>query len=78
MKVSVEITPGVKEPYAVIYTSQVTDEIQRTVDLFGTGDTPITAFFEEKLIILQPEDIFMVRVEDGDTILLPVYMLGLI
>ena len=69
MKVSVEITPGVKEPYAVIYTSQVTDEIQRTVDLFGTGDTPITAFFEEKLIILQPEDIFMVRVEDGDTIL---------
>ena len=56
MKVSVEITPGVKEPYAVIYTSQVTDEIQRTVDLLGTGDTPITAFLEEKLIILQPEE----------------------
>ena len=69
MKVSVEITPGVKEPYAVIYTSQVTDEIQRTVDLLGTGDTPITALLEEKLIILQPDDIFMVRVEDGDTIL---------
>jgi len=69
MKVSVEITPGVKEPYAVIYTSQVTDEIQRTVDLLGTGDTPITAFLEEKLIILQPDDIFMVRVEEGDTIL---------
>ena len=69
MKVSVEITPGVKEPYAVIYTAQVTEEIQRTIDLLGTGDTPVTAFFEEKLIILQPEDIFMVRVEDGDTIL---------
>ena len=69
MKVSVEITPGVKEPYAVIYTAQVTEEIQRTIDLLGTGDTPVTAYHEEKLIILQPEDIFMVRVEDGDTIL---------
>ena len=69
MKVSVEITPGVKEPYAVIYTAQVTEEIQRTIDLLGTGDTPVTAYHEEKLIILQPEDIFKVRVEDGDTIL---------
>ncbi len=69
MKVSVEITPGVKEPYAVIHTAQVTEEIQRTIDLLGTGDTPVTAYHEEKLIILQPEDIFMVRVEDGDTIL---------
>ena len=69
MKVSVEITPGVKEPYAVIYAAQVTDEIQRTVDLLGTGDTPVTAYHEEKLIILQPEDIFMVKVENGDTIL---------
>ena len=69
MKVSVEITPGVKEPYAVIYTAQVTEEIQRTIDLLGTGDTPVTAYHEEKLVILQPEDIFMVRVEDGDTIL---------
>ena len=69
MKVSVEITPGVKEPYAVIYTAQVTEEIQRTIDLLGTGDTPVIAYHEEKLIILQPEDIFMVRVEDGDTIL---------
>ena len=46
MKVSVEITPGVKEPYAVIYTAQVTEEIQRTIDLLGTGDTPVTAYHE--------------------------------
>ena len=69
MKVSVEITPGVKEPYAVIYTAQVTEEIQRTIDLLGTGDTPVTAYREETLVILQPGEIFMVRVEDGDTIL---------
>lgn len=69
MKVSVEITPGVIEPYAVIYTAQVTEEIQRTMDLLGTKDAPVTACHEEKLLILQPDEIFMVRVEDGDTIL---------
>ena len=69
MKVSVEITPGVKEPYAVIYTAQATEEIQRTIDLLGTGDTPVTAYREETLVILQPGEIFMVRVEDGDPIL---------
>ena len=69
MKVSVEITPGVKEPYAVIYTAQVTEEIQRMTELLGTGDAPVTAFREEKMVILQPNDIFMVRVEDGDTVL---------
>ena len=69
MKVSVEITPGVIEPYAVIYAAQVTEEIQRTMDLLGTKDAPVTACHEEKLLILQPDEIFMVRVEDGDTIL---------
>ena len=69
MKVSVEVTPGVNEPYAVIYTAQVTEEIQRMIDLLGTGDAPVTAFREEKLVILQPNEIYMVRVEDGDTIL---------
>ena len=69
MKVSVEITPDISEPYAVIYTPQMTEEVQRMVDLLGTGDAPVTAFRKEKLVILQPNEIFMVRVEDGDTIL---------
>ncbi len=69
MKVSVEITPGIKDPYAVIYSAQMTEEIQRTIDLLGTGDTPVTAYREETLVILQPGEIFMVSVEDGDTIL---------
>ena len=68
MKVSVEITSGIKEPYAVIYTGQVTEEIQRLVDLLGTGDSPVTVFKDEELIILQPGDIYMIRVENGDTI----------
>ena len=70
MKVSVDISAEYKEPYAVIYTDKVTDEIQRMLDIFSTNETPITALQnEEDLIVLQPKEIYMVRVEDGDTII---------
>lgn len=69
MKVSVDISPEYTEPYAVIYTNQVTDEIQRMIDAFSANESPITALREDDMIILQPKDIYMVRVEDGDTII---------
>ena len=70
MKVNVEISPTYTEPYAVIYTSQMTDDIQRVIEALGNSESPITALLnEEELIILQPKDIYMVRVENGDTII---------
>lgn len=70
MKVSVDISPEYKEPYAVIYTDKVTHEIQRMIDVFGMSETPITALRnEEDIIVLQPKEIYMVRVEDGDTVI---------
>ncbi len=70
MKVSVDISAEYKEPYAVIYTDKVTDEIRRMIDMFSTGETVITALQnEEDLVVLQPGEIFMVRVEGGDTII---------
>ncbi|MBP3852445.1 MAG: LytTR family transcriptional regulator [Erysipelotrichaceae bacterium] len=70
MKVSIDISAAYKEPYAVIYTDKVTNEIQRMIDVFSAGETPITALHnEEDLIVLQPKDIFMVRIEAGDTII---------
>ena len=54
MKVSVDISPEHTEPYAVIYTSQMTDEIQRLLEVFGNSESPITALLnEEDLIILE-------------------------
>ena len=70
MKVRVDISDEYKEPYAVIHTDKVTDEIQRMIDLFSTNESPVTALQnEEDLVILQPEEIYMVRVENGDTII---------
>ena len=70
MKVSIDISAEYKEPFAVIHTDKVTDEIQRIVDVLGTNETPITALQnEEDIVVLQPKEIYMVRVEEGDTII---------
>lgn len=70
MKVNIDISAEYKEPYAVIYTDKVTDEISRIADILGNNETPITALQnEEDIVVLQPKEIYMVRVEDGDTII---------
>ena len=70
MKISVDISAEYKEPYAVIYTDKLTDEIQHMIDMFSMSETPITALQnEEDLVVLQPGEIYMIRVENGDTII---------
>ena len=70
VKVNIDISPECREPYAVIYTDKVTDEIQRMIDVFSNSETPVTALQnEEDIVVLQPKEIYMVRVEDGDTII---------
>ena len=70
MKVKIDISAEYKEPFAVIHTDKVTDEIQRMVDIFSNSETPITALQnEEDIVVLQPKDIYMVRVENGDTVI---------
>ena len=70
MKVSIDVSAEYKEPYAVIHTDKVTDEIRRIVDLFSGNDTPVTALLnEEEIVVLQPKEIYMVRIEGGDTVI---------
>ena len=70
MKVSIDLSAEYKEPYAVIHTDKVTDEIMRIVEMFGSNETPVTALQnEEEIVILKPREIYMVRVEGGDTLI---------
>ena len=70
MKVTVDISNEYKEPYAVIHTDKITEEIQRIIDNFQVNEAPITALHnEEDMIVLQPNEIYMVRVESGDTMI---------
>ena len=70
MKVSVDISPEHKEPFAVIHTDRMTEEIMRLTELIGYGSpVPITATAEETTVILRPRDIYMVRIEDKQTVI---------
>lgn len=70
MKVSIELSPEYSEPYAIIYADKITDSIQRTLDIFCSNESPITALQNENdIVILQPKEIYMVRVENKDTII---------
>lgn len=70
MKVSIDLSAEYKEPYAVIHTDKVTDEITRIIDVFSNNDTPVTALQnEEEIVVLKPDEIFMVRIEGGDTVI---------
>lgn len=69
MKVSVELSPEHRIPYAVIYTDHMTEGIQQVLEVLQVNDMPITAWHKDRMVILQPKEIYMVRIENGETIL---------
>ena len=69
MKVKIEISEEYDPAYAVIYTKAVTEEIQKMSDLLQQDNGPVTAYSEDRLVVLQPEEIYMVRVEDETTVI---------
>ncbi len=69
MKVTVEITSDAHEPYAVIYTDKITDDIEHLMGLLSSGETPLTAQDEDRFVILQRNEVYRVRVEGGDTVI---------
>ena len=69
MKVEIKVMPEVKEPYAVIYASEITTEIRRTAALLETKNSGVVSVMEnERIIVLRPDEIYMVRVENEKTV----------
>ncbi len=69
MKVSVEISDDYKPPRAVIYTDAMTEEIRKIVDWLGQNDTPLIGQLDERLVVIKPEEVYMIRIESGETII---------
>ena len=69
MKVNIELSKEYVPPYAVIYADAVTDEIKRSIDLLGMSEAPIIAQKEERMEVIRPDDIYMIRVEGGETVI---------
>lgn len=68
MRVEIKLSSDIREPYAVIHTNAMTDEVQRAVEIFETKSSVIIAKEDEKIIVLNPEEIYMVRAENGEVI----------
>lgn len=69
MKVEIKLSTEVQEAYAVIYCREITDEIQSLSSIIEAGENIITAKDQERIAVLRPKEIFMVRVEGGETVI---------
>lgn len=69
MKVRVELSAEYDPPYAVVYASSLTEEVRRIVDLFEEKDAPLIGRKDERMILLKPKDVYLVRVEGSETVI---------
>lgn len=70
MKVEIKLSADIKEPCAVIYSNEITPEVSRIVSLIekDTDNGIITVADNERVMILRPNQIYMVRIEEEKTV----------
>ena len=64
MKVELQISADIDEPYIVIHTRKITPEITQLMELFQSSGNVITVTDNDQLIVLEPSEIYMLRMED--------------
>lgn len=69
MEVTIDISSDYKIPYALIHTAEVTEEVMDAVEFLSTNSKNITAQSGNKLAVLKPNDIYMIRIECGETVI---------
>lgn len=69
MKVNIELQEDVLEPYALIYTNEITTEIEQLVSAIHASTKLLTGFEDDRIRIIRPEELYMIRVENEKVIL---------
>lgn len=69
MNVEIKIVDGLENPYAVVYTGAINEEVTNVVSFIGSSSGVITAVHNERTIILKEEEVYLIRVENKETIL---------
>lgn len=70
MNVEIKLAKDIATPYAVIYTNELTEEINSLVKLLEQKtNLPVTAKKDDTYHVILPEEIFMVRTENQQVIL---------
>ena len=70
MKTEIKITPEAKEPYAVIFTSEITGEIRGAAAFLEGNSQVITAQDNGRIFIIEPETIDMVCASEQKTMII--------
>ena len=68
MKVEIRLTQDAYEPYAVIYTNEITDEVRETADSIHASNRIVIANEDERSIVLSARDIYMIRYDPIDCV----------
>lgn len=66
MRVDMNISENIKEPFAVIHAGELTPEIAelaREISQFGTGKGVIIGNLDDRMVVIDPEHIVLIRVE---------------
>ena len=66
MRVDMNISKDIKEPYAVIHTAELTPEIAelaREISQFQRGKGVIIGNLDDRMVVIDPEKIVLIRVE---------------
>ncbi len=66
MLVDMNMSESIKEPYVVINSDELTPEIAelaREIAAFGNGRNVIIGNLDERMVIIEPEKIVLIRVE---------------
>ena len=68
MKVEIKQTAEAVEPYAVIYCREIDDPVLSAAEMLRhDGGDVITAYDDERIVVIKRKDLFMIRAEDGRT-----------
>lgn len=60
MKIEVDLSSTVAEPYVVIHTNAITEDIKKLSAYIQNLEKAIAVYDEENIIILKPEEIYMI------------------
>ena len=69
MRVEIKLSEEFKETYAIIYTKEISEEVQRAVEVLEGKGTVVTAKENEKIVVLEPKEIYMVRMENKEAVI---------
>jgi len=68
VNVEIKISKDITEPYAVIYTNAITEEVQKIRSVLAFQSPVIPVSDDEKIVVLEPDEIFIIRTENTEVI----------